>query len=118
MARRGVAIDPLGTFFYFVVTLVRSSGGGAGRGGRGQVLDGGGKAGGWWGIGYIINNRCEQIYIFGYISKQHMGTFKLHISCTQAMRSLQYRLHMEHFQCTQRGAACGPPLYILHMLQM
>ena len=45
-----------------------------------------------------------------------MGTFKLHISCTQAMCSLQYRLHMEHFQYTQRGGACGPPLYILRML--
>ena len=37
-----------------------------------------------------------------------MGTFKLHISCTQAMCSLQNKLHTEHFQYTQRGAACDP----------
>ena len=42
-----------------------------------------------------------------------MGTFKLHASCTQAMRILQYRTHVDHFQYTQRGSgAAAPPLYI------
>ena len=38
-----------------------------------------------------------------------MGTFKLHISCTQAMCSLQYRLHMQHAKDIYRGAASRPP---------
>ena len=52
---------------------------------------------------------CDQIYIFGYISRPHMGTFKLHISCTQAMCSLQYRLHMEHFSIHKGGPLAAPP---------
>ena len=67
----------------------------------------------------IPNNSCDQIYIFGYILRPHMGTFKLHISCTQAMCSLQYRLHMQHAKDIQRRAAFGrPPLCILKMLHM
>ena len=45
---------------------------------------------------FRVEISCDHIYIFGYISRPHMGTFKLHISCTQAMCSLQYRLHMQH----------------------
>ncbi len=47
-----------------------------------------------------LYNSCDQIYIFGYISRPHMGTFKLHISCTQAMCSLQYRPYVDHFEYT------------------
>ena len=49
-----------------------------------------------------------------------MGTFKLHISCTQAMCSLQYRLHMQHAKDIYRGGRLRPPppLCILKMLHM
>ena len=47
------------------------------------------------------------LYI-GYISMAHMGTFKLHIRCTQVMCCLQYRWYMNHFQCTQRGQLAAP----------
>ena len=39
---------------------------------------------------------CDQIYKFGYTSRSHMGTFKLHICSTQAMISLQCSPYMDH----------------------
>ena len=43
-----------------------------------------------------------------------MGTFKLHISCTQAMCSLQYRPHMDHAKDIRRGGAAAPPPPFVH----
>ena len=39
-----------------------------------------------------------------------MGTFKLYISCTQAMCSLQHRPHMDHAKLIKRGeGGCAAP---------
>jgi hypothetical protein len=68
-------------------------------------------------LGYVFKNNyvcrcggggrvysfCDQIYIFGFISRPHMDTFKAHISCTEGICSLQHKLHMQHFECIWRG---------------